>query len=116
MVTGHDLDFVGLLAWLNLAGCRDLCRDPESRVDLAKLAADAGVVDHVRRALERHNAEHRGSSRRIARLLLMAEPPSIDADEITDKGYVNQLATLERRAHLVERLYRSDPPDDVIVI
>jgi feruloyl-CoA synthase len=35
---------------------------------------------------------------------------------MTDKGYVNQRATLERRAHLVERLYEATPPADVIVV
>ena len=39
------------------------------------------------------------------RLLVLTEPPSIDANEITDKGYMNQRAVLERRAALVERLY-----------
>jgi feruloyl-CoA synthase len=53
---------------------------------------------------------------RIGRVLLMAEPPSIDANEITDKGYINQRATLERRAALVERLHADPPPEDVIVI
>jgi feruloyl-CoA synthase len=46
----------------------------------------------------------------------MAEPPSIDGHEITDKGYINQRATLERRAHLVDKLYADDPDDSVIVI
>ena len=46
----------------------------------------------------------------------MAEPPQIDANEITDKGYVNQRATLERRADLVARLYEDVPDDEVIVI
>jgi feruloyl-CoA synthase len=46
----------------------------------------------------------------------MAEPPSVDGHEITDKGYVNQRATLERRHALVDRLYATTPPDDVIVI
>ena len=35
----------------------------------------------------------------------MTEPPQIDGNEITDKGYINQRAVLERRAALVERLY-----------
>jgi feruloyl-CoA synthase len=51
------------------------------------------------------NSEGKGSSMRIKRALLMAEPPSVDGHEITDKGYINQRATLERRKALVERLY-----------
>jgi feruloyl-CoA synthase len=46
----------------------------------------------------------------------MAEPPSVDGHEITDKGYVNQRATLERRRAMVERLYEKSPPSDVIEI
>jgi feruloyl-CoA synthase len=46
----------------------------------------------------------------------MAEPPSLDANEITDKGYINQAATLARRAALAERLYEEPPPSDVIVL
>jgi feruloyl-CoA synthase len=44
--------------------------------------------------------------------LLVAEPPSLQAGEITDKGYVNQRAVLERRAALVDRLYASRPGED----
>jgi feruloyl-CoA synthase len=46
----------------------------------------------------------------------MAEPPSVDGHEITDKGYVNQRATLERRKALAERLYEKVPPEEVIEI
>ncbi|MEM7350233.1 MAG: feruloyl-CoA synthase [Acidobacteriota bacterium] len=115
VVTGHDRPWIGLLAWLNVAGCQAICAT-EARNDSALLVRDPAVIRHVREAIARHNAEHPASSTRIARVLLMAEPASIDADEITDKGYVNQLATLERRADLVERLYLNEPPEDVIVV
>jgi feruloyl-CoA synthase len=39
----------------------------------------------------------------------MAEPPSIDANEIADKGYVNQAVTRARRAHLIDELYQPEP-------
>jgi hypothetical protein len=55
-----------------------------------------------------------GSSRRIGRFVIMTEPPSIDAGEITDKGYVNQRATLERRDALVKGLYANPPAEGVI--
>ena len=44
----------------------------------------------------------------------MSEPASIDANEITDKGYINQRAVLERRAALVERLHANPPAPDVV--
>ena len=43
-----------------------------------------------------------GSSMLIARCLMLTEPPSIDANEITDKGYLNQRAVLAKRAALVD--------------
>ena len=52
----------------------------------------------------------------MKRVLLMTEPPQIDANEITDKGYVNQRATLDRRADLVARLYEAQPGGDVIEV
>ncbi len=62
-------------------------------------------------ALAREGA---GSSTHPTRALLMDEPPSGDANEITDKGYVNQRAVLTRRAALVERLHAAKPDAQVI--
>jgi feruloyl-CoA synthase len=45
----------------------------------------------------------------------MIEPPQIDASEITDKGYINQRAVIERRAAEVERLYAAEDPDVIAV-
>ena len=57
-----------------------------------------------------------GSATRIARALLLEEPPSIDAGEITDKGSINQRAVLDRRAALVEELYADAPSSRVICV
>jgi feruloyl-CoA synthase len=40
---------------------------------------------------------------------VLAEAPSADAGEITDKGYINQGAVLRRRAEAVARLYAGGP-------
>ena len=53
---------------------------------------------------------------RVARAMLMVEPASIDGNELTDKGYINQRAGLDRRAALVEKLYAEQPGEDVIVL
>jgi len=44
------------------------------------------------------------------------DAPSIDAGEITDKGYINQRLALAHRAAAVERLFADEPDADVIVI
>jgi feruloyl-CoA synthase len=46
-----------------------------------------------------------GSSKVPTRALVLAEAPSADAGEITDKGYINQGAVLRRRATAVAQLY-----------
>ena len=55
-----------------------------------------------------------GSSNRIARALVLEEPPSLDAGEMTDKGSINQRAVLRRRAALVDELYSNPPSERVL--
>ncbi|HEX7006751.1 MAG TPA: feruloyl-CoA synthase, partial [Alphaproteobacteria bacterium] len=116
VVTGHDRPELGLLIFPNLTACRALAKG---------LPADASseeVIGHpeVRRCLVAgladYNAANPANSQRIARVLLLTEPPSIDGNEITDKGYINQRAVLERRASLIEHLYADDGATDVIVL
>jgi feruloyl-CoA synthase len=96
---------VGLLGFPNIAACRELADDRGARLTTAELLAHPAVVGTLRDGLARMNAEGKGSSMQVRRALLMADPPSVDGHEITDKGYINQRATLERRKALVDRLY-----------
>ena len=48
-----------------------------------------------------------GSSNRVVSAILLDEPPSIDAHEVTDKGSLNQFAMLKSRKALVEELYET---------
>jgi feruloyl-CoA synthase len=116
VITGHDHDEIGLLIFPSLAGLRGLCPNLRNDVGVEAMITEPAVRRALILALARHNARAKGSSMRIARCLLLAEPPSIDANEITDKGYLNQRAVLTRRAALVERLYTDPPMPDVIVI
>jgi feruloyl-CoA synthase len=111
IVADADREFVGLLCWLNASGCQTLIGDGAPSA-LPELAQHPAVREHVRKGLARWNAAHPGSSERIVRAILLRDAPSIDANEITDKGYMNQRAVLERRAALVERLYAGG--DEVI--
>lgn len=115
VVCGHDRGYVALLAWPNVAACR-AAAGLAADVPIEAVLAAPALRDHLKRGLAAYNRTSPGSSTRIARLLLMAEPASIDGNEITDKGYINQRATLERRAALVERLYRDPAGPDIIAI
>ncbi len=112
VIAGADREHLGVLAWLNPAGCQTIA----AGVPPAELARDVRVREHLRRAIAAWNADHPGISTRIVRVLLLSEPPSIDANEITDKGYINQRLVLERRKADVERLFAAVPDADVIVI
>jgi feruloyl-CoA synthase len=117
VVTGHDRDEIGLLIFPSLAGLRSLCPELGADAALKDLVRQPAVRAALAEGLKRHNAETGGSATvRIARCLLLEGPPSIDAGEITDKGYLNQRAVLTRRAALVERLHADPPPEDVIVV
>jgi len=115
VVTGHDRHEIGLLVIPNLSACRSLAA-------LGEDAAPADVIAHpaVRAQLAAGLAalahSRSGSSTHAARALLLLEPPSIDAGEITDKGYINQRAVLTRRAALVERLHAVPTDPDVVTL
>jgi feruloyl-CoA synthase len=113
IIAGENRERIGMLAWLNVAGSRKLtaCEAP-----LAELARHPVLREHVRQAIAQWNDAHPGSSQKIARVLLLPDSPSIDANEITDKGYINQRLTLARRKADVERLFASAPDADVLVI
>ncbi len=99
VICGQDAEYVAAMAWVNQAEAREL-GGPELRERLAS-------------ALSRVNKDV-GSAARIERLLLLDTPPSLDAGEITDKGYLNQRRCLECRAAEVERLYADPPAPEVI--
>ena len=115
LVTGQDRPFVGLLAWPNLHACRQIVGD--TKADYAEVVKHPAVLACLKSGLQAHNQSAEGaSSMRIARAMLMTEPASIDGNELTDKGYINQRAGLDRRADLVERLYADPPGEDVMVL
>jgi len=110
VIAGADRSWVGALAWLNGKACQEKFGAPDA-VDWTQ---DARVRAAVVQALRQHNALHTASSMQIRRLRLLAEPPSMDAGEITDKGYVNQRAVLARRADQVDALYAQTPDASVV--
>jgi len=96
VIVGEGRDYLAALAWL--ADGADATDAPEL---LAKTLAELN--------------QGAGSSRRIERLLILAEPPDRDAGERSDKGSINQRRVVERRPAALELLYREPLPDAVIV-
>jgi feruloyl-CoA synthase len=100
VVTGDGRDSVGLLVFLAPA---------------APPPDDPALRGAAQRWLDALGAAGTGSSNRIQRALLVAEPPSAARGELTDKGSVNQRAVLRARADLVEALYAT-PPDPRVLL
>ena len=94
VITGHGRDEVGALVFASAQG--------------AALGRDE-LAGEVAAALRKLRDEGGGSSQCPVRALVLDGPPSADAGEITDKGYVNQRAVLQRRAAEVERLHADGP-------
>ena len=81
----------------------------------AEIVGCDDVRERFASLLKTFNAKAGGSSRRLARLILMDDPPSLDTGELTDKGSVNQRAVLSRRAGMIEELYAESPSRRVIL-
>lgn len=115
VIAGHNRDHATALIFPKVDGCRRLA-EAGSNADIRAVLSAPQVCETIRAAIASHNRRAGGSSNRIARALILDEPPSIDGHEITDKGYLNQRAVLERRAALVDRLYAATSSGDIIVI
>ncbi|MBK5913103.1 feruloyl-CoA synthase [Rhodocyclus purpureus] len=114
VVTGHDRDEIGFLIFPNLPECRTLCPNLPPDAPVEQLLSNPAVLSRVRQGMAMMKNLGGGSSTYPARALLLAEPPSVEAGEITDKGYINQRAVLNRRSDLVEYLY-SDLIDKTVI-
>jgi len=112
VVCGQDKPFVGLLAWPVAAAAKALCGSSDPSV----VVNDPKIRDFVREKFAAYNKQQSGSSTRVKRVILMAEPPSVDGHEITDKGYINQRATMDRRKVLVDKLFATPLSPEVIEI
>ncbi|UWU68766.1 feruloyl-CoA synthase [Bradyrhizobium sp. NC92] len=103
VVAGHGGDEVRFLVFPNLAACRAHAGLPET-ADVSEVLAQDKVRSAIAQGLAKLKQQSANSSGHATRALLLAEPPSVDGGEITDKGYINQRAVLTRRAEAVARL------------
>jgi feruloyl-CoA synthase len=115
VIAGLNRDDIAALVFPDVEACRKLAGMAADASPGAVLA-DPSVRDAFRSRLNALARQSSGGSTRICRIILMAEPPSLDAGEATDKGSINQRAVLNRRAALVEELYADTPSAQVISI
>ena len=113
---GADRNDIAVLVFPDLEACRKLC--PELPADAAPgtVLGDARTRAQFAVLLNRLAAASPGSSTRVCRAILLEQPPSMDAGEMTDKGSINQRAVLKNRADAVDELYAAPLSSRVIVI
>jgi len=107
VVAGINRNEIGVLIFPRLDACRALAALPAGAPTLDVLGA-APVQAFFQKLVDGLFASGTGSATRVARALVLADPPSIDRGEITDKGSINQRMVLLHRDALVEHLYAGD--------
>ncbi|THD76462.1 feruloyl-CoA synthetase [Thalassobius vesicularis] len=105
VITGQDRSEIGVM----------LFPTPPHAGKAGEIVTDPAIVDKVRAALTALAEHATGSSTRIGRALVLAEPPSLTDHEITAKGNLNVRKVLSRRADLVARIYDDADPDVIRV-
>jgi len=110
VITGLNMHEVGAMVFPNVMACRKLSGLPaDAPVDA--VLASAPVVAHFQAMLNTLAATATGSANRVAKLCLLAELPSLDRGEVTDKGSINQRAVLACRATTVDALHEGTLPN-----
>ena len=113
VVAGIDRNEIGLLVFPRIDACRALA-DAAHDMPIAQVLAAPALRDFFQRLVDGLHASGTGSATRVARAVVLVEPPSIDRGEITDKGSINQRAVLVQRAAVVEAMY--DAPDAGVIV
>lgn len=98
VIAAPDRPWLGALIWLQ-----------------SGTAVSAEARGQLARQLAVFNRSRHGTSVHIARLLILRDPPSPSAGEITDKRSINMRRVLERRAADVAALY-SNPPGPAVIL
>ena len=113
VIAGINRDDVGILLFPRLDACRAFAGLP-ANAPAHVVLGEAGLRRAFQQLVDGLWASGTGSATRVARALVLAKPPSIDAGEITDKGSINQRAVLAQRAADVERLYLARDRDVIL--
>ncbi|GAB1269429.1 feruloyl-CoA synthase [Aurantivibrio infirmus] len=114
VIAGRDRSFVSALVFPDLDSCRMLssklahCSDTE-------ICSSAVIKEEFKKMLSEFSKQATGSSNLIKKILLLADPPSLDAHEITDKGSLNASAIQENRKNDIELLYQVGKKNDFSV-
>ena len=115
VITGLNRDDVGALIFPRPDECRKLAGLADN-TPLPEVLHHPHVRAFFQALADQLWRDATGSASRVARLHVLAEPPAIDAGEVTDKGSINQRAVLTHRAALVEALYQGSQAGPFLIL
>jgi feruloyl-CoA synthase len=115
VIAGHDRNALGALLIPEVEPARALAGLPATAT-AAEIFAHPAVKAKFAELHASHAKASTGSSTLVQRIMVLYEPLSIDAGEVTDKGSVNQRTVLANRTALVEDLYSATPSARVIAL
>ncbi|MCD2172223.1 feruloyl-CoA synthase [Rhizobium sp. C4] len=104
VITAPNRDYLGAILFPNADACRNLAGLGDDASVEAVLSAPA-VVDKLQSGLDALARSASGAANTVQRMIVTAEPATLDTGELTDKRSISQRAVLERRVDLVESLY-----------
>jgi len=116
VIAGEGDACAAALIFPNAAACRRLAGIDDARTPLRSVLDRPAVRASFGALLRDFASANPGSSTSFAAAILLDEPPSLDAQEITDKGSINQRAVLRRRSALVAQLYGAPGPGMLIAL
>ena len=93
-----------------------LCDDGRPYLGVMLWAKPDAPRELLEEGLAVFNRSQSGGAARVRRALVLREPPSPNAHEISDKGTINRRAVIDRRAAEVDRLFADDPDAEVMVV
>ena len=113
VVAGLNRDDISLLVFPRIEECRHLA-GLDDHATPPEVLAHPAVRAFFQALADRLWREGTGGANRVARLHVLAEPPSLDLGEVTDKGSINQRAVLKARAAIVDALYDGTDPAAIV--
>ena len=113
VITGHNQPDIGLLIIPNMQRLAKLYNLDETQQHAAHLQSVGEIVEQARSLLDDYNEIYYSNSKRIGRFAIIPEQPSIEKNEITDKGYLNQRALLANWSELIDKMHAQESKSSI---
>jgi len=114
IVAGSGQPFVGALVFPDIAACRALDSALPPNAGAQTVLRSLAVRARFQQLLDNLAARGTGGASRIMRIVLVAEPATLDNGEMTPKSAISAAAVLRRRTATLSELFADAPGRDVI--